>query len=673
MRITSIEAENFLSLKSFRWDETGNLSTGFNFLVGPNGTGKTNIFRAVEAVADIIHTERPTPWDRAVHKGQFAEPISIRLGVQFDTEWERHLLCAFLRTAFCDEASLRAMTSIPEMPTIDDLAFPHVSRIAMQNFLPADLPSLFEATIEVTGNGRGLWTATLRSRQRPDDLNWGIIIPRQSVWFHLHVGATFIVSSLFAVWWNGLVDDKREQASQFMRGFKVPCPKVDVQRLLDADVGMQLTIDTRMSLRLPVHAHLESLLRTSLPSNSIVDARWILDVIFRQNIVFTDNVRKLPSEKWPPVSLNEATKDIGSGQHLASLLYWLKNGEPTERQHYENIQRLFHSLVGRSFEVKHAVRTDHLNNISENLELVIVTGYGDVPLNLSGAGIAEALYLASIVADSAGKVLLLDEPAQNLHPNVQTRLLNIVADQEHTQVFLITHSPNLIPATALARISHVTQKDGQTDRATVLSPDWSDEERKSVERVLRRADARALLYCRGVVLVEGETEARAFPIWYEKFSGSSPESDDIVFYSVDGDYNFGPFLKLANQLLIPWAVICDGKAIGDLSSPCSIASQLKNAHVQGIPDNLPTALKSQGFEQRRETLCHYDVFSFATAATGGGEGFEGLNVVVDNRAEAARVLHAENKVLIGQYIAEQHECPDDVKQILKAVQQRMTG
>ena len=50
MRIRYIKARNFLSFKDVKIP----LNEDLNIIVGPNNSGKTNIVRALELVADII-------------------------------------------------------------------------------------------------------------------------------------------------------------------------------------------------------------------------------------------------------------------------------------------------------------------------------------------------------------------------------------------------------------------------------------------------------------------------------------------------------------------------------------------------------------------------------------------------------------------------------------------
>lgn len=76
------------------------------------------------------------------------------------------------------------------------------------------------------------------------------------------------------------------------------------------------------------------------------------------------------------------------------------------------------------------------------------------------------------------------------------------------------------------------------------------------------ADARALLFASGAVLLEGETELGALPLWFAKSQAAQelgdPESLHLRFYNVGGDTHFKAPLTLLAALGIPWAIVCGG-------------------------------------------------------------------------------------------------------------------
>ena len=96
-----------------------------------------------------------------------------------------------------------------------------------------------------------------------------------------------------------------------------------------------------------------------------------------------------------------------------------------------------------------------------------------MPLEVSGAGRIEALYLSAVITGGRDRAILLDEPALNVHPTIQASLLERIRADHHNQFFVITHSPVLLPADAMLHTSRLYLDDGATKRAS-LDPGLSD-------------------------------------------------------------------------------------------------------------------------------------------------------------------------------------------------------
>ncbi len=170
----------------------------------------------------------------------------------------------------------------------------------------------------------------------------------------------------------------------------------------------------------------------------------------------------------------------------------------------------------------------------------------------------------------------------------------------------------------------------------------------------RFAGLRELLFSRGVILVEGEADVIAYGSWLD----SKLRDWDVQLYTPQGDKGFGNHVLFLRSFAIPWAVICDGKAIGDRGA-CRIALQLKRA---GVPAPDPMALKDLGFGERRDALAQYGVFTLAKSAADELEDFERFK---EHMAEAERHVGGtwrENKVRIAHFIVNRDpSCPTEVR------------
>lgn len=97
-------------------------------------------------------------------------------------------------------------------------------------------------------------------------------------------------------------------------------------------------------------------------------------------------------------------------------------------------------------------------------------------------------------------------------------------------------------ATAVAGIVRFDIRDGATC-ARRLSARAEPDSARLRKALGESADARALLFARGVVLMEGGTQLGALREWFGKSPTAqrlgTPDALNLVIFSVDGDPNFG--------------------------------------------------------------------------------------------------------------------------------------
>jgi predicted ATP-dependent endonuclease of OLD family len=83
---------------------------------------------------------------------------------------------------------------------------------------------------------------------------------------------------------------------------------------------------------------------------------------------------------------------------------------------------------------------------------------------------------------------------------------------------VITHSADLVPMDDASDLSRLVRVENETGQTRAHGFDTSTLTKDEISRITREfslsADAISFLFARGVVLVEGETELGALPLWF---------------------------------------------------------------------------------------------------------------------------------------------------------------
>jgi predicted ATP-dependent endonuclease of OLD family len=276
--------------------------------------------------------------------------------------------------------------------------------------------------------------------------------------------------------------------------------------------------------------------------------------------------------------------------------------EPEAKARYAHIHESFHRIFRErfDFEVSSAretkgeyVQTASVVSSSPNerrtligISITNTMSKKSVPIEFTGSGLAEVLYLLTLVTELKDRVVCLDEPASHVHPSTQRQILEEVAKLSgDNQVFMITHSPYLLSSRFLSQTIRFYLK-GESTRWCRM-PTALEKEIQAEKLVERSPTLLAALFSDKVVLFEGEYEQAALMVWFRTY-GANPGilDDDLAFVAVNGQKSFPSY----HRFLSSWELDCF--AIGDNKA---------SAYTEDFPHHF--MLKEEDFSELLEEHC----------------------------------------------------------------------
>ncbi len=217
---------------------------------------------------------------------------------------------------------------------------------------------------------------------------------------------------------------------------------------------------------------------------------------------------------------------------LRNILFRLSQESEAWNGFLDDLRRLFENI---EIAVEYNEETDEHVMVSSD------TGTGLVPLELAGTGVLQAVQILGYVQFFHPSVIILDEPDSHLHPNNQRllcKLLQGVAEERSTQVFLTTHSRHVVDALSgqaaflWVRNGTVEAMEQDHDLAVLLDIGALD-----VKEMLSRSQAKC------IVLTE-DALTRNLEVLLE--ASGLPMDDTLVlaYYGCTSPHNLRPLLDL---------------------------------------------------------------------------------------------------------------------------------
>jgi putative ATP-dependent endonuclease of OLD family len=192
-------------------------------------------------------------------------------------------------------------------------------------------------------------------------------------------------------------------------------------------------------------------------------------------------------------------------------------------------------------------------------------------LERNGLGYNNLLYVGTVLAElgnlpnAALPLLLVEEPEAHLHPQLQTLLADCLAgglpagsEQRCVQTVVTTHSPTIAAHVSPETITILHRDETGQLHATGLRKCGLDtKEMRKLRRMLDVTRA-SMLFARGIILVEGISEALLLPVLARRL-GRNLAACGVSVIPVCG-VDFRTFGKLfgPEKLQLPLSIITDG-------------------------------------------------------------------------------------------------------------------
>ena len=280
---------------------------------------------------------------------------------------------------------------------------------------------------------------------------------------------------------------------------------------------------------------------------------------------FEDRWNAALVEKIRAISMAETGHLEFGGHNMAQFLLHLKNSESlADIKRYRTIkmkfEKLFDGLIVEPI-IRHrriATGQGFAHIPAPDISITDKNLPEHVPFEQVGAGARNTLYLLTAVHGVKDSIVMLDEPGINLHPQLLLHVMRELETPQDGQILVVTHSLDLLryEISAGAEVTHVKTEMRDSHKIS------KTKEANLADLVVKgyQIDL-AVLFARGVILVEGESDSTVLLSLSNHMAKFDPKydltSNNIAVVAVRGNTSFPTYMKLLDAYDIPWIVLSD--------------------------------------------------------------------------------------------------------------------
>jgi hypothetical protein len=179
------------------------------------------------------------------------------------------------------------------------------------------------------------------------------------------------------------------------------------------------------------------------------------------------------------------------------------------------------------------------------------------PWDQMAAGDVEILFILTAQGGYDEKVIMLDEPGQNLHPTSQRRILEVIKKaSEKNQILLTTHSSHLVPSDRIQGIIRITPK-GDASKMHSILEEFDADELKLIGKNQALIES---LFSHAAIVCEGDTEYWVAQISLPKALGVHSLGDyEVVAVLGEGDRSLRRYCNILEKFGVDYLILCDQK------------------------------------------------------------------------------------------------------------------